>query len=365
MDFMKYNYELLKTLYAGFIAPTVKIKIDGKELNKESINISEVQVEQTVGYEAGGASFVIKGIYSIIDRDLNKKYMDKYFKLGKIVEIEMGYMTTKNVFKGYISSITVKFEEEEPFLEIECMDVKGIMMNCMRSEKKTFKKYSDAVDNVLKNYKSIASKSEIDGTQELARTIEQYMESDYEFVVRMAKEINYEFFALGGTVYFRKPRKIKMSLIDLSWKNGIKRFVREISLSNQVSEVIVRGNDEKQKQAIQASAKTITKVGKGSMSAKSLTKLIDKNKKNVLIAPFIASTKEAEELAKAELDKLAMKLAAVKVSCSGLPEIIPGRFINLSGLGKSLDNEYYIFKAIHRIDDFGYSTEIEAGVNMI
>jgi phage protein D len=238
-------------------------------------------------------------------------------------------------------------------------------MNCMRSEKKTFKKYSDAVDNVLKNYKSIASKSEIDGTQELARTIEQYMESDYEFVVRMAKEINYEFFALGGTVYFRKPRKIKMSLIDLSWKNGIKRFVREISLSNQVSEVIVRGNDEKQKQAIQASAKTITKVGKGSMSAKSLTKLIDKNKKNVLIAPFIASTKEAEELAKAELDKLAMKLAAVKVSCSGLPEIIPGRFINLSGLGKSLDNEYYIFKAIHRIDDFGYSTEIEAGVNMI
>ncbi|WP_341878107.1 phage late control D family protein [Defluviitalea saccharophila] len=364
MDSMKYNFELLKTLYSGFVVPTVKIKIDGKEINKESINISEVQVEQTAGYEAGAASFIIKGIYSIIDGDLNKKYMDSYFKLGKIVEIEMGYITTKNVFKGYISSITVRFEEEEPCLEIECMDVKGIMMNCMRSEQKTFKKYSDAVKNVLQNYKSIASQSEIDTTEELERTIEQYLESDYEFVVRLAQEINYEFFAIGGTVYFRKPRKITPYIVDLSWKNGIKRFVREVSLSDQVSEVVVKSNDEKQKTVIKASAQSITKVGKGSNSAKSITKLIDKNKKNV-IAPFIASTKEAEALAKAELDRLSMKFANVRATCCGLPEIIPGRFIKFSGLGKSLDNEYYILKATHRIDDFGYSTEIEAGVNMI
>ncbi len=70
-------------------------------------------------------------------RTYNKDWLDKYFVLGNIVDIELGYIETIPVYKGYISMVSADFSESEfPKLTIECMDVKGLMMQDIKSEKK-------------------------------------------------------------------------------------------------------------------------------------------------------------------------------------------------------------------------------------
>ncbi|QZY54473.1 phage late control D family protein [Crassaminicella profunda] len=366
MDKKQYKFENLEKKYDGFRVPAIKVKINGKVLTKSHPFITEIDVDLGIGYEASACTFFVRHIYDKVNRKFNSEMMKKYFKLGNIVEIELGYIKAISVFKGYISSIHTNFTGgEAPYLEIQCMDGKGIMMNNMRSEKKSYKKYSDAAKNVLGKYSKLVKKSKIDPTPKLERTIEQFRESDYDFVVKLAKEINYEFFILRGTAYFRKPRAIKTPIIQLEWDKNLINFSREIGLAEQISEVTVKNYNEKEKKVIKGTANKIIKAGKGKKTAKKTSSLINETTKIVIIDSSIKTEIEAKKRAEAELDKISMKFVTVRGECIGLPEIIPGRYIRLSKLSPEINNDYYILKVNHRVDASGFITSFEAGVNMI
>ncbi len=67
------------------------------------------------------------------------------------MDIELGYIETVSVYKGYISQVTADFSESQfPKLSIECMDVKGLMMQDIKSEKKVYETYGDAIKKIFK-----------------------------------------------------------------------------------------------------------------------------------------------------------------------------------------------------------------------
>ncbi len=180
------------------------------------------------------------------------------------MDIELGYIETVSVYKGYISQVTADFSESQfPKLSIECMDVKGLMMQDIKSEKKVYETYGDAIKKIFNDYKSLAKKVEVDSTPKLEHPIEQNRQSDYDFVVELSKKLNYEFFALGDTVYFREPRKITKPVIAFEWGQYIMSFSREIGLHCQVSEVTVRGYDTKNHKVVEGKADKVKKAGKG------------------------------------------------------------------------------------------------------
>lgn len=365
MDKKQYKISELSKKYKDFSVPTQVIKVKGKDLSSAGIVVSGLSVELGIKQSANSCTFDILNAYDLKKRSFNKDWLDKYFVLGNIVDIELGYIETKSVYKGYISQVTADFSESQfPKLSIECMDVKGLMMQDIKSEKKVYETYGDAIKKIFNDYKSLAKKVEVDSTPKLEHPIEQNRQSDYDFVVELSKKLNYEFFALGDTVYFREPRKITKPVISFEWGQYIMSFSREIGLHCQVSEVTVRGYDTKNHKVVEGKADKVKKAGKGKKEADGVTKLL-KGAKVTIVDETITTAEEAKKRAEAELDRRSMNFVKGKGTCIGLPEIIPGRYLQLKNFDPTIDNDYYITGVKHSFGDGGFTTTFDVAVNVI
>ena len=85
----------------------------------------------------------------------------------------------------------------------------------------------------------------------------------------------------------------------------------------------------------------------------------------VIVDYEINTVEEAKARAEAELNKRSMNFIIGVGKIIGIPEIIPGKFIEIKNFAPSVDNIYYVTKVIHKINNGAYYTEFEAGVNML
>ena len=354
----QYTYEKLSAKYGAFRVPTYKIRIDKKELTAESkLLIKEITIDLTCQNEAGGCIFEVMGAFNPTERSFDKAAMNTYFQLGKMVEVDIGYIKTVNVFKGYISAVTVSLGPEMPIIRVECTDVKGIMMNNHITEQRTETKLNDVVSNILKNqcYKYYYDDLHIDMIETPQRKIEIAGESDFDFLVRLANRINYEFFVCQGTVYFRKPMPLKRPLMELEYGYNLLNFEHRVSLEGQVLELEVRSSDIEKGKVISAVAKSNVQMSSGPSAKKALSKL-----KKAIVDSSVESEQEARARAEALLKKLNENFTTANIECVGIPEIVPGRFIKIKKLGEGLEGNYYILRVRHTIDQSSFSTSIEA-----
>ena len=56
---------------------------------------------------------------------------------------------------------------------------------------------------------------------------------------------------------------------------------------------------------------------------------------------------------------MSYRLGSIEAECIGIPELLPGRFLRISGLGSPADNDFYLTSVIHEYrDDTGYRTRV-------
>lgn len=370
----KHSYEELTKTYQGFVLPTYSIVINKSDTinHNDSPAISTIEVELTAGYEASACNlFFYEGaeiIYQNNTYQVSQLYQEK-FKLGNSIEVQLGYQTErKTVFKGIITGIELIYETGSAFqIRVESMDVKRLMMNNHRSyqPKNDLKTYSDAVKEVLKKYAANIEKQNVSDTFERALVIEQHNQSDYEFIVSLAKKANYTFYLVNNELFFQKLTEDTEPLLELNIKN-LQSFNREISLGDQITEFTVRANDESDPNSVfESTAKDVDTIGKGTKASKDVTTLINENASKTIIDPSVSSANEAKARAEAELARHAFKFVHGSFKTFGIPEIVPGKLLTITGFGDEYDNDYYIKKVIHHYNSGGYYTKGELGVNKI
>ena len=153
------NFEDLKKEYDNFFNPLVLVTVEGNEIDKSKtgLMVGDLEIESTSGYEAGIASFVIYGAYNTNTCAFEYKRVKKYVMLGAQVSICIGYGTVvKEVFCGFISHVNFFFQEgENPGIRVNCMDIKGIMMANCYSKQLMAMSYSDGVQEIFKDRKSV------------------------------------------------------------------------------------------------------------------------------------------------------------------------------------------------------------------
>ncbi|MCR5467355.1 MAG: hypothetical protein K6F37_00200 [Lachnospiraceae bacterium] len=188
------------------------------------------------------------------------------------------------------------------------------------------------------------------------KTIEMVDESDYEFVIKVAKRYDYEFFVVAGKPYFRKAKSIKPLLITLNSDNGIKALDIEYDLTTQVGKVEVRATNPTKGALISSSQKIGTKLSMGSK-----TKQIVSNAKYVYVDSTLFSKEDAEDRAKAIADEISYRFGTLEMEMVGLPEMMPGRFICVTSFGEGVSNNFYVTSVRHIYDtENGYITRITA-----
>ena len=376
-----YEYEDLKKTYDNFTYPVAVLSVNGKKFsdNKSGFVVSDIEVELTSGYEASMVSFMIYNTFDQPTSQFRTEEVKKYIYLGSSVELALGYgNTAKEVFCGFITKVNFVFTEYDiPGIRVTAMDLKGVMMANNYAKQLTATNYGDAVKEILNKspYMMMKSKNiirkleisdtpdknqmgagETDGQQKANdRTMDMVCESDYEFVVKAAKKYNYEFFTEYGTVYFRKAKADKSILMEISPKNGLMRTLDvEYDITGLVETIKTRGMDTGKGKAIEGKKKISNKISKGN-KAKSFIR----NSEKVYIDASITSQVEADSRAESLLEEVSYRFGTIECDCIGLPEMMPGHFIELSSVGSPPDNQFYVVNVKHVIsDERGFETKI-------
>lgn len=363
----KYSINDLKEKYAEFSSPCYAVKINDKEIDQQYCK-GGLTIELSAKYEASGCSFTISNAF-LKDSDTKLKIADdlkKLIKLGNKVEAYAGYRTggVVSVFTGYIDSIDLDYDKDDGILYIiECLDAKGIMMNSFRSETKvSMKKYSEAVENIVKKYSSLVKINSMNldkSDGELTTLIEQHNESDYDFIVRLAKKIDYCFFIEKGSLLFKPFSKLsKENFFQFDINYYMLEFKMTSSLKNQVSSVTVRANNEKDPTSpFEAKANSPKSLANGSNINKKAASIITNDVSQTVIDLTTDSMERAKKLAQARLNLLSYHLYSGSVKTMGIPELLPGYIAEVIGFGDAFDKKYFISKVIHKIKDDKFTTE--------
>ena len=74
---------------------------------------------------------------------------------------------------------------------------------------------------------------------------------------------------------------------------------------------------------------------------------------------YARTQEECELIAQNRLNSIAMGLVSGEGACIGIPELIPGRYIEIDGLDSRTNGGYFISRVKHRFDSEGYSTTFE------
>ncbi len=376
-----YDFNTLKEKYNDFLEPVAEITANKKDFskNKGGYIASDVIVELTCGYEASVASF---SVYNSFDREEGKflwEGLKDYFSLGSQIIVRAGYgNSVSDIFTGFVSKVNFIYGGDEmPHVEILCMDIKGVMMAGSHENQMTSTNFGDSVSEIFRKgvYEKMKSggiitqlsltptpdKNSGEKGGESDKTIEVTGESDYEFTVRAAKRFNYEFFTDCGKVLFRKARTPEVTLMSLNASRGVSRLSVEYDIIGQVENVQVRGTDYGNTELITAKRK-LNNIISGSSRAKQIISGSEK----IYVDSSVKSPGDADYRLENAIEKITYGFGLMHCRCRGLPELKPGNFIEIEGMGQPPSNKFYLIEVKHSIDDEeGYVTELTGKTDRI
>ncbi|MCR4891516.1 MAG: hypothetical protein K5989_04985 [Lachnospiraceae bacterium] len=398
----EFDYSSLRSAYEGFTFPLVQVIVEGEVLSGEEVNmaVTRVEVELTSGYEASIATIELAGAF---DPDVGRFNLSKdrlkFIYMGSMVQIAMGYgANAREIFRGFVARVHFLIPESEsedvPRIEVTALDVKGLMMANRHSKRLNSKNFSDAVKEVLRanpfvTLKDAKNKDFMEmvvhdtpdknaaggggaggaggaggggGGQEATtdKRVEMVEESDYEFVVKAAKKYNFEFFIIGKIIYFVEAKSNDNVLINLTPECTFHNLDVGYDITGLVKSVEVRNVDMEQGKYVGTKKKLNSKISLGNKA-----KPLIENQSLVYLDPTADSKEEAGYRADYLLNSVDYRLGSIQAVIIGMPEIVPGRFITLSGFGSPIDNTFYVTSVKHILDGGSYRTEIEGCANSI
>lgn len=356
------NFSKLSNTYKNFYAPAFAIEVEGQDLLLEKVEVFGV----TVNLPLEGAADFSFTVNNPFDHGVGEfRYLKNgLLDVGKNVVIKTGYGDRKGlkpVLTGLITGVDVSF----PANGISQLSVKGYnnLHKLMKDQvSKNWGsdnpiKYSDIVREIAGKYR--LDTAHVEDTREPHRQIKQDRESDYDFIKKkLAEKLGFEVFVLENSLYFRTPANEKRDVITtLEWGRTLISFSPQINLANQVSAVEVRGWNSTDQQPIIGRAQKGEESGRdrGRRSGGEAAAGSQGETARHFWRP-VPNRREATDIAKSILDRLSKEFVTGNGECIGIPDILPGKNIELAGLGHKFSKVYYLEKVTHSVSSSGYKT---------
>ncbi len=348
-----WEYSSLESQYKNFRVPAVSFVVGGTDLVKKGLSLQSV--EAVLSLEgASSVNVVFNDCYDVKNGSFNST-LKSAAVLGKTVELSLGYQSSlKKIFKGYLSNVRITASADEGYtMEFVALDARRLMMTDNHHAREyKIKNYSDAVTEVLKRYAKLCSASVEATSENLKNGLLWQRGSDYDFITKEligSGRADREFFVSVDKVYFRKPRSVTSPVITLKPGGGLISVSRDGEYINQTIEVL--GFDP-------ASGKAVS--GKSTAKTKeSMTDPVGSAGEWYISDPACGSATQASNWAKVMANAALSKCQKAEISCIGLPEIIPGRFIKIERVDSLVNKKYYITRVTHHCSESGFLTDIE------
>jgi len=360
------EFQELENKYRNFYAPRFEVRLEGEDLLRKGMLIAGISVEHSLT-EAGYFSFTVDDAFDPVRQDLRS--VSELFAFGRKVEIKLGYADAmRGMLVGVITSVSVDFGESgAPQLTVSGYDATYAMMKGNKARSWDDIKHSGIAAAIASDYGLQADCEETPVTH--TKLAKQEGESDYQFLKTLAEQNYYDFFVSGDKLVFKSPAMKAEPFVALEWRKSLISFRPDVNLTGQVSEVEVRGWDPKEKKEIvgkaQAGDEWAADTSKGRKSGGDYMKQLNGGKVVHTVRRPVGTQAEADRIARSVLNKHAESLVTGSAESIGIPDLLPGTRIKLTGLGAMFSAAYYIEETSHSVSASGYRTTFKVKGNTI
>ncbi len=290
---------------------------------------------------------------------------DKLFAVGNAVEIKMGYgEDLETLIIGEVTGLEPEFTLDG----LRNLTVRGYdrRHRLQRGRKtRTFLQQKDSdIASQIANEAGLVPQVEDSGV--VHDYVMQANQTDMEFLQERARRIQYEVVVEDTTLSFRPVSNAESELTTLTMDDDLLEFYPRLSVAQQASEVTVRGWNPKEKKEIVGQATAGDEVSSmgGEKSGPALIESAFGTTMRMLSDHPVMTQAEADQLAKACFNNMALKLISGEGVCWGRTDLRLGKVIKIEGVGKRFSGQYYVSALTHRYrPQHGYYTHFEVQRN--
>lgn len=276
------------------------------------------------------------------------------FGIGNAVEVKLGYRNDKieTLIKGEITALEPEFHFNlPPSFRVRGYDRSHRLQRGRKTRSFLNQKDSDIVAR-------IASEAQLTPKTENSKVVHEYIlqanQTDMEFLLARAHQIQYEVGVEDKTLFFRPVQNAKREILTLTFKDDLLEFYPRLSASGQVGDITVQGWNPKQKAKITAKSQTGDQVSQmgGQKSAAATSKTAFGNASGVWTHHPVINQAEADQLAKANLNQGVLMYITGEGVCHGRTDLRAGKVIKIEGenMSKRFTGQYYVTATSHRLN---------------
>ena len=353
------TYKGLLDKYANFISPAVSVTIGDKTYTSSEVLMTSVEVELTANGTASGCTINISGQYDLKNSKWKNDFPDNV-KPGATLKVSIGYVEKKEIFYGYIDDYSVEYSGNQgASLVINGLDGLGYLMHLQEPLYAGQQTPKTIIETILTKSKTagFATSVSVGNLSGFSTPIVKEQISDWKFLNLVAARYGAVLFAIDGELIFDDMLSNTTALMTLGVQAGLRSFSRRVSLAHQIGKVIIKGRDDNQA-PIEGSADSVSLQG---TSGKSASEYVSNLSRATLreYSEYVRTADECTTLAQNRLNMLAMEFVSGEGTCIGIPDLIPGRYITISGLDDDTNNTYFMTRVKHSFTPEEYSTTFE------
>ena len=300
---------------------------------------------------------LLSGEYTWVD--------DSLFAVGNTIEIRMGDgIQIDTLMVGEITGLEPEYEQNQvPTLVVRGYDLRHRLMRGQKTRSFTKMKDSAIASQIASD---LRLGSQVKPTQVELDYVLQHNQTDLEFLQSRAKRIGYEVSIKRKVLYFQPHDNTTSKVLTLTYGKNLLSFSPRLSAMNQNNAVEVRGWDVKQKKSTigKAEAKELSLSGSDKISGLQSSKKVFGQASRVIVTEPMASVMEAKQVAKGQLESMALAYITGQATCLGNPKVRAGQVLEILGVGQRFGGSYYVTAVTHIYErQGGYRTEFEVRRN--
>jgi Rhs element Vgr protein len=282
---------------------------------------------------------------------------------GNEIEILGGYSSDEEtLFKGIITRHQIRARRRgESQLIIEARDAAYKMTLSRKSAYFRDTSDSDIFEQIINGAGLTA---EVATTTTRYTQVVQYQMTDWDFVLQRAERLGFVCATRDGTFAIEDPASAMTPAAQISFGTGIFDVDLEIDGRRQPNSVEARAWDYAGQAPLTASSSTAGVASPGNLDAATLAASVGESGV-VLRHGGAVIQEELDAWASGSVKKARLAKVRGTVSVQGTAAIVPGKVVDLSGLGDRFSGPGYVSGVQHRLAGGDWRTTLQIGLDPV
>jgi uncharacterized protein involved in type VI secretion and phage assembly len=280
---------------------------------------------------------------------------DPPFFIGDEIEIQLGDIEAASpapVFTGEVVTFEPEFTNASATICVRAYDKSHRLQRSRRSATFQDMTLADVVQKIVGDNGLQAGT--IDSTTTVHPFLQQSMETDLDFINRLAAQENCEFGFSEGRAFLQRQRNGGGTVPTLSWRENVKSFKPRMTAAQQHDKVKVSSYDPVSRAAVVGEATEPGAIPRPAQEAREKAQAFGPSE--LLVSDRVANTAdEARTIAQSTLDKLASGSFEADGAMEGDPAVKAGGKLKLEGFGR-FDGEHHLTSVTHVYGHGDYRT---------